>query len=81
MLRKRGLLQNGNWKKMRKSDPQTRLRRKEITRIVKIIATLEVSQELEQLEQLLFDLGTANTSEASLNSIPHDFLFLNDIFV
>ena len=51
------------------------------TRIVKILARLEVSQELEQLEQLLFDLGTANTSEASLNSIPNDFFFLNDIFV
>ena len=42
-----------------------RLRRKEITRIVEIIATLELSQELDQLEQILFDLGTANTSEST----------------
>ena len=58
-----------------------RLGRKEITRIVKIIATLELSQELDQLEQILFDLGTANTSESTLKSIPADFYFLNDIFV
>ena len=35
----------------------------------------------DQLEQILFDLGTANTSESTLKSIPTDFYFLNDIFV
>ena len=59
---------------------KTRLRRTEITRIVKIIETLELSQELERLEQILFDLGTANTSEETLGALPHDYHFLNDLF-
>ena len=57
-----------------------KLRRTEITRIVKIIATLELSQELERLEQILLDLGTANTSEETLGAVSQDYHFLNDLF-
>ena len=74
MLRKRGL------GKMRLQCKKTRLRRTEITRIVKIIETLELSQELERLEQILLDLGTANTSEETLDALPQDYHFLNDLF-
>ena len=55
-------------------------RQKEITRICNSITCLTIAQEKALLPRLLTDLGNANTSQDLLDSVPADFLFLNEIF-
>ena len=55
-------------------------RQAEIKRTCRAISPMNIEAEIEMLPQLLNDLGTANTSRFVLDSIPDDFLYLNEIF-
>ena len=41
---------------------------------------MDLETEIASLPQILQDLGFANTSEFTLESMPQDFLYLNDLF-
>ena len=79
-LEKRGLIERFGDKKMNKMKLKTATRQKEITRICNSITCLTIAQEKALLPRLLTDLGNANTSQDLLDSVPADFLFLNEIF-
>ena len=65
---------------MNKIKLKTATRQKEITRICNSITCLTIAQEKALLPTLMTDLGHANTSQDLLDSVPADFLFLNEIF-
>ena len=80
MLAKRGLIKQFGEKKMSKMKPKTLKRQAEIRRIVRAISHMDIETEIACMPQLLQDLGFANTSEFTLNTIPDDYAYLTELF-
>ena len=77
---KKGINQTIWRKKNVKNETKTLKRQAEIRRIVRAISHMDIETEIACMPQLLQDLGFANTSEFTLNTIPDDYAYLTELF-